>query len=84
MATYRLYATCDHCDKRHPLPFGFCLEQMIVNEGSLTDIFRNRRPPKSIIEIMKNQTKCPNTGNKLNQTNPSTIFIVPTGNGREE
>jgi hypothetical protein len=82
MATYRLYTICNHCGQRHPLPFGFSMDKSIVKEGSVIDIFKNRRPPKSIISIIKNRAICPNTGHEFHQADPSKMFIVPTGDGR--
>jgi hypothetical protein len=56
------------------------MDRSIPEEGSLIDIFKNNKPPKSIVSIIKNQTKCPTTGNVLHQPDPNKIFIVPTGN----
>jgi hypothetical protein len=80
VATYRLYTKCDHCNERHPLPFGFSMERTIRGEGNLIEIFENRRPPKSVISIIKNRINCPNTGNELHQADLGKIFLVPTGN----
>jgi hypothetical protein len=82
VATYRLYTNCEHCNQRHPLPFGFSTDRLIPEEGSIIDIFKDRRPPKSIISIIKNRTKCPITGNELHQPDPNKIFITPTENNK--
>ena len=84
MATYRIYAECEHCQKRHPLPFGFSMDKLIPEETSISEIFKDDRPPKSIISIIQYHKKCPNTGNEVQLTDFRNIYIVPTGNNNSD
>jgi hypothetical protein len=79
LATYRIYSKCEYCDDKHPLPFGFSMDRKVPEERSISEIFKEKRLPKSIISIIQNRLECPNTGNELQQSDPNKLFIVPTG-----
>jgi len=77
MAKYAVYAFCDECMIPHPMGISVDLKDGPAEETSIGDVYSGKELPANILKLIRNVTKCPNTGKTFVQEDNNLVFIVP-------
>jgi len=73
---YDVYVFCNECGKVHPMGIKIGLDLGPVDKQSVGDTYRGKELPPEVANLIKNWTRCSETGKMFRQKDNNQVFLV--------
>jgi len=79
MAMYAVHTFCNECGQTHSMEIAITLNDGPADRASIGDTYAGKELPSEILDLVENQTWCPNAHKFFTQQDNNQVFLVAVG-----